>query len=183
MNVSKALVYRFVVSMLEDPEAQRELLEELHVRLESTHHPLDDRVPVSSLNAAHRRLAEITGDSFVSWRFGYLFKLDSIGVLGLLWRHASNLEDMLALHVKFLGILQDVATAELIPVEGGKKVEWIPLPSWESDDPLGVQREFEAAIGFFSKGIQVMTGEPIMPLEITMKETSQTRYLRPSNLT
>ena len=169
MNVAKALVYRFVVSMLEDPEAQRELLEELRVRPESTQHPLDERVPVSTLNAAHRRLAEITGDSFVSWRFGYLFELDSIGVLGLLWRHASNLEDMVALHVKFLGVLLDVANAELVPVDGGKKVEWTPLPSWESDDPLGVQREFEAAIGFFSKAIQVMTGEPIMPLAIAMK--------------
>ena len=146
MNVAKALVYRFVVSMLEDPEAQRELLEELRVRPESTQHPLDERVPVSTLNAAHRRLAEITGDSFVSWRFGYLFELDSIGVLGLLWRHASNLEDMVALHVKFLGVLLDVANAELVPVDGGKKVEWTPLPSWESDDPLGVQREFEAAM-------------------------------------
>lgn len=169
MNVAKALVYRFIVSMLADPQDQKQLLSELQVEPSASQHPLDEFVSVESLNTAHHRLAEITGDNFVSWRFGYLFELDSIGVLGLLWRHASNLEDMIALHVKFLGVLLDVATAEFTEVEGGKKVEWTPVSDWEAEDPVAVEREFEAAIGFFSKAIQVMTGEPVMPLSINLK--------------
>jgi len=169
MKVSKALVYRFVVSMLPHQDEQRQLLDELGVEPSLTDNPLDERVSIESLNEAHHRLAEITEDSFVSWRFGNLFELDSIGVLGLLWRHASNLDDMISLHVKFLGVLFDAATAEFITVPDGKRIEWTPMLSWEAGDPIAVQREMEAAIGFFSKAIQVMTGKPLMPLGITMK--------------
>ena len=176
MKVAKGLVYQMIVSMIDDEDLQNELLAELDARPSADQHPLDDMIPVERLNAAHHRLEKISGDEFVSWRFGHLFELDTLGVLGYLWKHSSTLEDMVEHHVKFLGVLMDVVTATFEPVPGGRKIEWTPLPLWEKQDLIAMQREHEAAIGFFCKAIQVMTGKNIKPKSIGMLRKRPSTY-------
>ncbi len=171
MKVSKALVYRMITTMVEDHPARDALIAELGVEPGVEGHPLDEMVPVAQLNAAHHHIARYLNDDFASWRFGFLFEPDSIGILGYLWRHTATLEDMMDHHVKYLGLLMDVVSATFLPVDGGRRIEWRPDPRWVRQDPIGVQREHEAAIGFFSKAMQVMTGLPLMPKSITFQRS------------
>ena len=176
MKVSKGLVYRMVTTMVEDRALQEKLIQSLGVQPSPRQHPLDETVPVARLNEAHHRLATLTGDEFVSWRFGYRFELDTLGVLGYLWKHSATLEDMIEHHVNFLGLLMDVVSATFDPVAGGRKIEWTPVALWEQQDRVAVQREHEAAVGFFCKAIQVMTGEAIKPKAIALQRSRPAPY-------
>ncbi len=176
MRFSKSLVYRMITTMIDDVAEQERMIEELGVRPTPDQHPLDQMVPIERLNAAHHMLEAYTGDDFVSWRFGYRFELDTLGVLGYLWKHAATLEDMLEHHVAFFGLLADATAVRFEPVDGGRKLEWTPDPAWSIMDRIAMQREFEAAIGFFSKAAQVMTGASVLPIAITMQRPRPTHY-------
>lgn len=53
----------------------------------------------------------------------------------------------------------------------GKRSSGLPCPAWEAGDSIAAEREFEAALGFFSKAMQVMTGKPLMPMALCMKRS------------